>query len=185
MADSLQNDGKLILKSDDTPFETEKAAKIRCSTLKTHHNIKSKVVEVDGGYACLRLYAKTPKRVPLGRRNVLTFPEIPGYEIRVFNDDPKDMGQRIAAAEAAGWEIVYSEKQLGDNIAGQASSMGSKVSKPVGNGATGILMKKRKDWYEEDTQLKQDEITDKERELVAARAVEGKYGKIKVGKRPY
>ena len=183
----MSEEEKLIFAvSTGKPFQNERAATIQKSRLlKENPPIHTKVIGVEGGFALKRLYVKRPVRVPMGSRNVLKFQDIPGYELRVFNDDPRDMGQRLRDAEAAGWEYVYDNKKLEDDRAGQTSPMGSAVTKPVGGGKMGVLMKKKKEWFDEDEQLKQEKITENEQGLVAAADVDGKYGKIKIGKKPY
>lgn len=172
--------GGLIFKGDGKPFANEHAAKIQAKRILNKDKIRTKVIAMpDGsGFALKRLYEKRKKRVPMGRRNVLTYPQIPGYVTRVFNDDPKDMGQRLAAAEDAGWEYVRSEVDFGDRYAGKPTSTGSTVNRPVGHGTTGVLMKKKIEWHEEDEQAKQDDIDAKENQLVAQADVDGRYGKV-------
>jgi len=94
-------------------------------------------------------------RVPLGNRARLSFNNLEeGYVYRVIND----VDDRIKRAEAAGYEFVESESSLGDARVADASKMGAKVSKPVGGGMTGYLMRIKKDWYDEDQQNKQKQI---------------------------
>lgn len=178
---------ELIFKSDGMPFQTEKAAVIQQTRLRNEKNTRTKVVAVEGGFALKQIYQKQPKRVPMGRRNVLTYPKTPGYVNRVFNYDPeKDMGQRIKDAEEAGWEIVTSKQgEFGEESLNKPHKLGSAVSRPVGGKKTGILMRKREDWYEEDMAVKQKEVDEKERALQEAAGVDGKYGKVKIGNRPH
>lgn len=94
-------------------------------------------------------------RVPLGSRARLSFNNLEeGYMYRVIND----VDDRIKRAEAAGYEFVESDDKLGDVRVADASKMGAKVSKPVGNNVTGYLMRIKKEWYDEDQQLKQKQI---------------------------
>ena len=102
-----------------------------------------------------------PKRVPIGTRDVLTFARIPGYKTRVVND----VEDRIERFKAAGYEIVKSDEMLGDRACGVSGSIGSEVSKPVGAGRKGVLMKIREDWYAEDQAAKQARITEGEQQL--------------------
>lgn len=91
------------------------------------------------------------KRTPLGARNRLTFDNLdPEYKYRVIND----VDARLMDAEAAGYEFVESNEQLGDERVAEASSMGSRVSKPVGGGTTGYLMRIPMEYYEEDQAAK-------------------------------
>lgn len=98
-------------------------------------------------------------RVPLGNRARLSFNNLEeGYVYRVIND----VDDRIKRAEAAGYEFVESESSLGETRVADASKMGAKVSKPVGGGMTGYLMRIKKDWYDEDQKAKQARIDDTE-----------------------
>lgn len=174
--------------STGKPFQNEKAATIqRTKLLRENPPVHTKVIAVEGGFALKRLYQKRPTRIPMGKRRILSFDPIPGYELRVFNDKPDNMGQRLRDAEAAGYEYVIDprkESQLEDERAGKTSPMGSAVTKPVGGGVTGVLMKKKKEWVEEDEQLKQDKIDQQEAELKSAAGVDGRYGSIKIGNKP-
>lgn len=98
-----------------------------------------------------------PTRTPIGTRDKLTVPEHlkePGFKYRIFNDDP----DRIQAALDAGYAPVEADAQMGDKDASQASQFGSAVSKPVGGGKRGILMKIREDWYKDDQAAKEARI---------------------------
>ena len=179
-------DGNLIFRSSDgMPFKDEKAATIQQTRLLNKDKVKTKVVAVEGGFALKKMFEKRPKRIPLGKRNVLTFPDIPGYKLRVVNDKKEDMGQRIRDFENAGWQVVRSNEILGDNYAGRASSESDVVKRPVGGDTVGVLMKKKQEWFKEDQQEKQKKVDEAEERLVAGASVEGRYGKIKIGDKPY
>jgi hypothetical protein len=93
-----------------------------------------------------------PTRVPFdGYRNTLTFHDKdPDFHYRVFND----VENRIARAEAAGYEVVRSTEGLGDPTATSASPLGSAVTRPVGNNVTAVLMRIPRKWYDEDQAVK-------------------------------
>jgi hypothetical protein len=96
-----------------------------------------------------------PARTPLGTRNRLTFKNLdPDYVYRVIND--KD--DRLKRATDGGYEFVESTESLGDKMAAEATKMGKNVSKPVGHGVTGYLMRIKKEWYEEDQKNKQSQV---------------------------
>jgi hypothetical protein len=96
-----------------------------------------------------------PVRTPLGTRNRLTFKGLdPDYVYRVIND--KD--DRLKRAQDGGYEFVESQDQLGDKMVAEATKMGSNVSKPVGHGVTGYLMRIKRDWYVEDQKTKQEQV---------------------------
>jgi hypothetical protein len=175
-------DDKLIFTGKNTPFQTEKAATIqKTRLLNGDPPIKTKVVAVDGGWALQKLFVKSKKRIPLGKRAVLRFGEKdPNYVYRVFNDKPEMMGQRLRDAENAGWEYVRDNKGLEDERAGKTTPMGSTVTKPVGQGTTGVLMKKKKEWYEEDQAEKMAKIDEQEAGLIRDADVDGRYGSIRM-----
>jgi len=100
----------------------------------------------------------------VGAQNKLTFREITGYKCRVVND--VEQGQRIEMFKKAGYEVVTSDELLGDPQAGVAGSIGSEVSKPVGFGTRGVLMKIKQEWYDEDQARKAAIIDEKEKGLL-------------------
>ena len=102
------------------------------------------------------------KRTPLGARNRLTFKRLdPNYVYRVINDTD----DRLARAQEAGYEFVQSKESLGDTKAAEATKVGSNVSKPVGAGTTGFLMRIPKEYHAEDQQTKQDSIAESEKAM--------------------
>jgi hypothetical protein len=164
----------IIRTKDGKPFETENAAKMRQGQLKKE-GTETKVVQEEDGWI---LEAKRPKRVPLGTRNVLRYPEREGYFRYVFND----VDDGILEAQKAGYEIVQ-KKDLpsGDPRAGEASQMGMPVSKNVGNGVKGVLMEIPLEWYEEDQKAKQDKIKADESVMRQPRTGSDSYGQIEIG----
>jgi hypothetical protein len=101
-------------------------------------------------------------RTPLGTRNVLSFRDLdPKYTYRVIND----VDDRLARAQEAGYEFVESKESLGDPKAAQASKVGSHVSKPVGGGRVGYLMRIPNEFYEEDQKAKADKLLETERAM--------------------
>ena len=97
----------------------------------------------------------------------------PNYVYRVFNDQD----DRIQLAEANGYEVVHSEQELGDPKAGNATKLGSAVTKPVGGGMTGVLMRIPKDEYEAAKKIKAAYVDRSEEALDKSKA-EGHYGKL-------
>jgi hypothetical protein len=87
------------------------------------------------------------KRVKYSDRNRISFSNLdPEYVYRVVND--KD--GRIAKMQSIGYEFVESDEQIGDYRAAEGSKMGKAVSKPVGNGTIGYLMRTKREYYDED-----------------------------------
>lgn len=127
--------------------------------------------------------AKAPsgrvRRSPLTRKNVLTVVgKEPGFEYRIVNDTE----DRIAEFVERGYEVVSSNKiQVGDKRVSKASSEGSPVQMSVGGGRKGVVMRIRKDWYDEDQKAKQDYIDETER-ATKQKALDGTYGKLDISR---
>jgi hypothetical protein len=116
--------------------------------------------------------ANRPKRVPLGQRNRLSFgAQDPNYVYRVINDQD----ERLMQAQEAGYEFVTGDQPLGDKRAAEGGKIDSRVSKPVGNGVRGFLMRIPKEYYEEDQNAKIGKIEDLEKALKPNTA-KGEYG---------
>lgn len=116
-----------------------------------------------------------PKRTPLGQRNRLTFTgaQDPNYVYRVINDQ----GDRLQQALDGGYEFVASDEKLGDNRVAEGSALDSRVSKPVGNGVRGFLMRIPKDFYAEDQKTKQHSIDEVEKAMKPEKSnIEKAYG---------
>ena len=119
-----------------------------------------------------------PKRVPIGTRNVLTFPERVGYKRRVVSD----VGDRIKQFEAAGYTIVREDIVAGDPKAGSETKIGSAVNPRTGSETKGVLMEIRQEWYDEDQKAKQAEIPRGERDMTRKlnQGGDGDYGSVKI-----
>lgn len=103
-----------------------------------------------------------PKRTPLGQRNRLSFgKQDPNFVYRVINDQD----ERLQQAQEAGYEFVTSNEPLGDKRVAEGGAVDSRVSKPVGNGTRGFLMRIPKEYYEEDQDSKMSKVTETEKAL--------------------
>jgi hypothetical protein len=103
-----------------------------------------------------------PKRTPLGQRNRLSFgKQDPNFVYRVINDQD----ERLQQAQEAGYDFVVSDEPLGDKRAAEGGKIDSRVSKPVGNGIRGFLMRIPKEFYEEDQAAKMGKIEVMEKAL--------------------
>lgn len=98
----------------------------------------------------------------------------PNYVYRVFND----VDDRIEIALENGYEVVRSEQELGDPKAGNATKLGSAVTKPVGGGVTGVLMRIPKEEYEAVEKLKASAVDRSEEALRDKSRQDGHYGKF-------
>jgi len=127
------------------------------------------------------------KRVPMHQRQPLSVSgRDPNFEYRVVNDIPG----RVDRFKLAGW-VPDDKTDVGDNIAGRASSMGSTTSAPVGKGTNGIVMKIPKELYNEDQMAKQRKVDESEEAMLSSTedamndAAGGKagefHGEIKLG----
>lgn len=99
-----------------------------------------------------------PRRTPIGRRNRLSVEnKDPNYVYRIVND----VDGRVQDMIDRDYEIVLDAK-VGDKRVDSISSLGSATQIAVGKGIKAIVMRKRKDWHDEDQALKQKEIDDLE-----------------------
>jgi hypothetical protein len=163
---------KFIIKTKEgLPFETESAAIARQTSLKKE-GVETVVAEDEGGWVLKR---KRPQREQLGTKNVLRYPERPGYHRHVIND----VDDNILNKQREGYEIVQ-KKDLpsGDARAGDASQMGMPVTKHVGNGTNGVLMEMPQEWYDEYQAIKQNKIKSDESAMSDKGSVEGGYGEV-------
>lgn len=120
-----------------------------------------------------------PKRLSFKERNTLTMDKKdPNYHYRVVND--KD--GRVEKLETFGYECVHGDEQLGDPTVDQATPLGSVVTKPVGGGMNGILMRQKREDFEQDQADKQREIDNNESQLHKKSEEDGHYGKLKINR---
>lgn len=125
--------------------------------------------------------AKAPvgrtRRSPLVQRGKLHVNrKDPDYEYRYVNDD----GDKVADKIERGWEpVLKSETAVGDRRVDAPSAEGALATVSVGQGMKSILMKIRKDWYDEDQEIKQNEVMRVE-QSTKADALDGHYGKVEI-----
>jgi hypothetical protein len=98
------------------------------------------------------------KRTPIGQRNKLSVEDKdPDYVYRIVNEAVGRVDQFIEQ----GYEVAPKTK-IGDKRVDNPSTLGSASKIAVGGGTTAILMRQRKDWYEQDQAVKQKAIDDLE-----------------------
>ena len=122
-------------------------------------------------------------RIPIGeKRDVLSVQDTPeGYVDRIVNDVPG----RIEKFKQAGYELVE-DAQLGtSHVDGNQASQGV-VTKDVGKGVTAVVMRQRKEFYEEDQAKKQARIDELENSMRKKKvnpneSTDGTYGEVKIG----
>jgi len=127
--------------------------------------------------------AKAPsgrvRRTPLTRKNVLTVSgKDPDFVYRVVNDKE----DRVTELSEIGYEVVTDDKvQVGDKRVSKASTEGTVKRVNVGKGEKGVVMRIRKDWYEEDQKAKQEYVNETER-ATKQKALDGNYGKLEISR---
>lgn len=121
-----------------------------------------------------------PQRVPVGTRNVLKVQgKDPAYEYRFINDS----GDRVAEFLDAGYVIESADAvRVGDKRTGKATPEGSLAQYSVGQGQKALLVKIKKEWYDEDQAKKQQRVAEQER-ATKDKALDGTYGKLELNAR--
>lgn len=124
---------------------------------------------------------KARMRVPIGgHREITSVQDTPdGYVDRWVNDVPG----RIEKFKRAGYELVESAS-VGDSFVDGTHDESGVVSRDMGKGVTGYLMRQRKDYYLEDQNEKQktvDDIEDSLRRDKNEDRNDGRYGEVKIG----
>ena len=118
------------------------------------------------------------QRKPLIQRGpqVINGNKDPEFEYRFVNDT----GSRVHNFKQAGYELVTdSELTVGDARLTNASELGS-AKRVVGNdGTTSYLMKIKKEWYQEDQQVKEESLREQEAAM-KQEATQGMYGSLKM-----
>lgn len=106
-----------------------------------------------------------PSRTPLGKRNRLSVKNVdPAYHYRIVNANLSTDPDRVQDFIEAGYELVPQAEagQIGDKRVGSPSALGSTSEISVGQGTKAVLMRIRKDWYQEDQTAKQHELDELE-----------------------
>jgi DNA-directed RNA polymerase subunit RPC12/RpoP len=89
----------------------------------------------------------------------------PNYAYYIAKEDPRKPG-RVQELEAAGYSVVTQRDNVDELTLSELSidsrGLGSVVSKPAGNGAEGILMRRPKDIDDEDRAFVQDKAARRE-----------------------
>lgn len=125
---------------------------------------------------------KSRMRVPLGaKRDILNVQNTPaGFKDRMVND----VDGRIERFKEAGYELVE-DAQLGTSHVDGTQADSGVVSKDVGRGVTGYLMRQREDHFIEDQAAKQRDIDETEsamrRNVKSNQSTDGTYGEVKIG----
>lgn len=117
-----------------------------------------------------------PARTPVGRRNILTVKgKDANYEYRIVNDEY----DRVDTFKDAGWEVVSnSDVSVGDKRVGQTTATGSAAMLSVGQGMKGVVMRIKKEWYDEDQAAKRADAKAREQSTKSDATNGADYGKI-------
>lgn len=120
-----------------------------------------------------------PQRIPVsGPRDILTVAnKDPNYEYRWVND----VGNRLQRFKEGGWDIVTDDIHvIGQPVVDRPTKLGSTFTKSVGGQVTAVLMRIKKEWFEEDQRAKQQAIDDLEASTRAENIQKQDYGKIDI-----
>jgi hypothetical protein len=103
----------------------------------------------------------------------------PNYVYRFVNDT----GSRVANFQSAGYELVQDDSiVVGDSRVFDPSDIGSAKKVTSNDGTTSYLMRIKKEWHEEDQQLKRDQINETERAMKLQATQGSDYGEFKVSR---
>ena len=127
--------------------------------------------------------AKTERvrRTPInGTRSILGVQgKDPNFMYRIVNDD----GDRVAQFEEQGYEVVTDKSiKVGDRRIANPTQEGTPVQVSVGGGIKGVVMRIRKDWYDEDQATKQAQVAEQERAMHKEATAASDYGSLKVSR---
>lgn len=120
------------------------------------------------------------RRNPVEGRNRLTVKgKDPNYVYRIVNDTE----DRINDLIEAGYELDTDENiRVGDSRIDNTSKVGKVRTLSVGGGVKAVVMKIRKDWYDEDQEAKQAYVKRTE-EAMRPDPNAGTYGKVDVSRK--
>ena len=120
--------------------------------------------------------ARRVKRNPVEGKNILKVTGTdPNYEYRVVNDD----GDRVEQFIDVGWEHAVEDSiRVGDSRVDETSRLGKVRVLSVGGGKKAVLLKIKKDWYDEDQAAKQEYVKHTEAAM-RPDTNDGGYGKVK------
>jgi len=101
----------------------------------------------------------------------------PNFHYRFVND----VGSRVYNFQQAGYELVADDGLVvGDSRVSDASNLGS-AHRVVGDGGTvSVLMKIKKEWFEEDQAKKAAAVDEQEKAMKQNNSVAGDYGSVKI-----
>ena len=126
--------------------------------------------------------AKSPsgrtRRTPLNVRNRLSVKDQdPNFTYRIVNTEDAHGGDRVSSFLEHGYELVENSS-VGDKRVDISAGLGSTPAFSVGQGKKAVLMRIRKEWYEEDQAVKLQQV--KASEETMYKDAKADYGKLEV-----
>lgn len=127
--------------------------------------------------------AKAPRgrvsRTPIGQRNRLSVrDQEPGFVYRIVND----VDDRVHLMQEQGYEIVSNTK-VGDKRVDLPSSAGSASVISVGQGTKAVVMRQRKEFYDEDQAAKASLVDSTEQTMRQDARKASDYGSLSINER--
>lgn len=127
--------------------------------------------------------AKAPRgrvsRTPIGQRNRLSVrDQEPGFVYRIVND----VDDRVHLMQEQGYEIVSNTK-VGDKRVDLPSSAGSASVISVGQGTKAVVMRQRKEFYDEDQAAKSSLVDATEQTMRQDARKASDYGSLSINER--
>jgi hypothetical protein len=121
-----------------------------------------------------------PKREPVGLRNRLkVHNEDPNYKYR-WVVDYDGTGDRIEQFKESGYEVVPKGlHKVGDARVNVGSAEGSSEVLSVGGGQKAVLMRQKREWYDEDQKAKAARVDETEKALKNPK-LDGSYGNVSI-----
>lgn len=99
------------------------------------------------------------RRSPVGARNRLSLKDQdPNFKYRIVNDEDDRVDQLIEQGY-----VIVEDAKVGAKRVDNAPAIGGRFS--VGNGLKAVVMKQRKDWFDEDQRMKQSAIDEQEKDM--------------------
>ena len=120
-----------------------------------------------------------PRRTPVeGYRNRLGVRgKDPAYEYRIVND----IDDRVERFKEGGWEpVTDTGHSIGDRRVDKPAEEGSVKTVSVGGGVTGVLMRIKKEWFDEDQKLKAKRVDELENTTRQEARQNADYGSLKI-----
>jgi hypothetical protein len=117
------------------------------------------------------------RRSPVeGRNKLKVYGKDPNFAYRIANDTD----DRILTLLEEGWEIDPSEAiRVGDSkLVDDSRGIGKTRQVSVGQGIKAVLLRKRKDWFDEDQAAKQEYVNKLEQAMRPN--PDGQYGKVEI-----